>query len=83
MLTSFVSRDAVDEAVEATGKGARRAGGKIPPRVAVYFVMAMALFADADYEEVAARLGGAVEGWGGLEGWDPTSGGLTQARQRL
>jgi Insertion element 4 transposase N-terminal len=83
VLTSFVSRDAVDEAIEATGKGARRAGGKIPPRVAVYFVMALALFADADYEEVAARLAGTLADWGGVAGWGPTSGGLTQARQRL
>ncbi len=84
VLTSFVSRDAVDEAIEVTGKGARRAGGKIPPRVAVLFVMALALFADEDYEEVAARLAGTLGDWGRFEeGWEPTSGGLTQARQRL
>ena len=58
MLASSVPRDAVDDAVAAAGKGAQRAGGKLPPHVMVYFVMALALFADEDYEEVAARLAG-------------------------
>jgi len=51
----------------------------------VYFTMALALFADDDYEEVAARLAGTLQWWGsGVDGWEPpTSGGLTQARQRL
>jgi hypothetical protein len=86
VLTSWVPRDAVDDAVEATGKRAQRRGGKLPPHVMVYFAMAMALFADEDYEEVAARLAGTLAGWGGWdESWDraPTSGGITQARQRL
>jgi hypothetical protein len=47
--------------------------------------MAMALFADEDYEEVAARLAGALGSWGC---WDarwgaPASGGITRARERL
>ena len=48
--------------------------------------MALALFADEDYEEVAARLAGTFADWDGWEeSWDraPTSGGITQARQRL
>jgi hypothetical protein len=75
----------VDEAVAAAGKGARRAGGRLPPHVMVYLVMALALFADEDYEEVAARLAGTLLGWGCWEdgGEVPTSGGITQARQRL
>ena len=56
VLASSVPRDAVDEAIAATGKGARRSDGKLPPHVMVYFAMAMALFADEDYEEVATRL---------------------------
>jgi hypothetical protein len=85
VLASAVPRDAVDDAVEATAKGARRSGGKLPPHVMVYFAMALALFADDDYEEVAARLAGTLRDW---ECWDqawevPTSGGITQARQRL
>ena len=46
VLASSVPRDVVDEAVAATGKGARRAGGKLPPHVVVYLVMALALFAE-------------------------------------
>jgi hypothetical protein len=86
VLASWVSRDAVDEAVAAAGRQARRAGGKLPPHVMVYLVMALALFADEDYEEVAARLAGTLADWGGWEeswGRVPTSGGITQARQRL
>src|SRR5215469_592727 len=78
VLTSSVPRDAVDEAIEVTGKGARRSDGKLPPHVMVYFAMALALFADDDYEEVAARLAGTLGSWGC---WDarwgpPTSGGI-------
>ena len=85
VLTSSVPRDAVDEAIAVTGKGARRSDGKLPPHVMVYFAMALALFADDDYEEVAARLTGTLASWGCWDqAWEgPTSGGLTQARQRL
>jgi len=85
VLASWVPRDAVDEAVLQAGKGARRAGGKLPPHVMVYFVMALALFAEEDYEEVAARLTETLREWGCWdEAWEmPTSGGITQARQRL
>jgi hypothetical protein len=85
VLASRVPRDAVDDAIEVTGRGARRAGGKLPPHVMVYLVMALALFADDDYEEVAVRMAGTLQDW---DCWDqqwevPTSGGITQARQRL
>ena len=85
VLASAVPRDAVDEAVTAAGRGARRSDGKLPPHVMVYFAMALALFAEEDYEEVAARLTETLVSWGC---WDdswaaPTSGGITQARQRL
>jgi hypothetical protein len=85
VLASAVPRDAVDEAIAVTGKQARRSDGKLPPRVMVYFVMALALFAEEDYEEVAALLGEALGSWGCWDGeWTvPTSGGITQARQRL
>jgi hypothetical protein len=48
-------------------------------------VMALALFSDEDYEEVWARLTETLAGWGGF-GDDQalvTTGGITQARQRL
>jgi hypothetical protein len=86
VLASWVPADAIDDAVAAAGKGARRRGGKLPPRVTAYLVMALALFAGEDYEEVAARLAGTWADWGGWEeGWGsvPTSGGITQARRRL
>jgi hypothetical protein len=85
VLASWVDRDAVDDAVEATGKTARRRGGKLPPQVMVYFVMALALFAEEDYEEVWARLAETLADWGGF-GDDQalvTTGGIAQARQRL
>jgi hypothetical protein len=85
VLASSVPRDAVDEAIAVCGKQAKRSDGKLPPHVMVYFAMAMALFADDDYEEVLARLSETLMGWGC---WDqdwqmPGSGGITQARQRL
>ena len=85
VLTSSVPRDAVDEAIEACGKGAKRADGKLPPHVMVYFVLALALFPDDDYEEVAVRLTETLAAWGCWDdAWSvPTSGGITQARQRL
>jgi hypothetical protein len=85
VLSSRVPRDAVDEAVAAAGRGARRAGGKLPPHVVVYFVMALALFPGDDYEEVAVRLTETLRGWGCWEeSWEPpTKGAITQARKRL
>jgi hypothetical protein len=71
--------------VAACGKQARRRGGKLPPHVTVLLVMALALFADEDYEEVAELLTGALRGWRSWDGrWEPpTKGAVTQARQRL
>jgi len=85
VLASSVPRDVIDDAVSAAGRSARRSDGKLPPHVMVYFAMAMALFAEDDYEEVAARLAGTLSAWGC---WDarwgpPTSGGITRARERL
>ena len=85
MLAASVPRDAVDDAIEVTGRQARRRDGKLPPHVVVYLVMTLALFADDDYEEAAERLTGTLAAWGCWdETWEvPTSGGITQARQRL
>jgi hypothetical protein len=82
VLASWVPGDAVDDAVLATGKTAKRKGGKLPPHVMVYFVMALALFADEDYEEVWARLTETLADWDESQA-TVTSGGITQARQRL
>src|ERR1700692_2484327 len=85
VLAAFVPRDAVDDAVAAAGKQARRSDGKLPPHVMAYFVMALALFAADDYEEVATRLTETLISWGCWDdSWSvPGSGGITQARQRL
>lgn len=84
VLASRVPRDAVEDAVEVTGKTAKRRDGKLPPQVMVYFVMALALFADDDYEETWARLAESLGRWG----WpgpqaEATAGVLSQARKRL
>lgn len=85
VLTSSVPREVIDEAVVACGRQARRSDGKLPPHVMVYFAMALALFADEDYEEVLTRLAGPLSRWGCWDaGWQvPGSSGITQARQRL
>jgi hypothetical protein len=85
VLAASVPRDAVGAAVAAAGRQARRSNGKLPPHVVVYLVMALALFAGDDYEEVAARLTETLTAWGCWDdSWSvPTSGGITQARQRL
>lgn len=85
VLASSVPRDAVEEAIAVTGRQAKRSDGKLPPHVMVYFAMALALFAEEDYEEVAERLTDTLTSWGCWGGaWSvPTSGGISQARQRL
>ena len=64
VLTASIPRDVVDEAITACGKQAQRCDGKLPPHVMVYFAMAMALFADDDYEEVLTRLAEPLSRWG-------------------
>jgi hypothetical protein len=85
VLAASVPRDAVDEAVLVCGKQARRSDGKLPPHVMVYFAMALALFADDDYEEVLSKLVDPLRRWGCWdESWEiPGSSGITQARQWL
>lgn len=85
VLVSTVTRDAVDAAVREHGVGDRRAGGKLPAHVTAYLTMAMCLFAEDDYEEVATKVTGSLDRWGC---WDaawtvPTASGITQARKRL
>jgi len=85
VLVSAVPRDAVDAAVAACGVKERRSGGKLPAHVTAYLTMALCLFAEDDYEEVATKVTGALSAW---ECWDaswsvPTAAGITQARKRL
>ena len=84
-LTLSLPRDVVDASIAEHGRRALRRGGTLPPHVVMYFVVAMALFADADYEAVMRALAAPLQRWGG---WDPnwrmpTASGIAQARQRL
>lgn len=85
VLATVVGRDVVNEAIAACGVAARRSDGKLPPHVTVYLILALALFAEEDYEEVAARVTGSLDRWGCWDAdWDPpTASAITQARKRL
>ena len=82
VLVDAVPRDAVDDAVAACGVRERRSDGMLPAHVITYLTLALALFADDDYEEVATRVTGS---WDRFGCWDaswsvPTAGAITQAR---
>jgi len=85
VLVEAVPRDAVDEAVRVCGVRERPSDGKLPAHVVTYLTLALCLFADDDYEEVAARVTGSLDRFGC---WDaawtvPTASAITQARKRL
>jgi hypothetical protein len=74
----------VDAVVSEAGRGERRQR-LLPARVVVYYVLAMALFSDASYEEVMRQL---VEGLSWASGWQrvwevPSKAAIFKARQRL
>src|SRR5665811_338753 len=84
VLTSTFPPGLVDEVLESTGRMEQR-HRLLPARVVVYFVLAMCLWADQGYEEVARLL---VGGLSKMAKWRkswrvPTTGALTQARARL
>lgn len=85
VLVTAVPRDTVDDAIAVCGVSDRRAGGKLPAHVTAYLTMALCLFAEDDYEEVAAKVTGSLDRWGCWDAaWSvPTAGGITQARKRL
>ena len=85
VLVSSVPRDVVDAAVVAHGVSAKRSDGKLPPHVVAYLTMALSLFPDDDYEEVATKVTGALSRFGCWDAsWSvPTSSGITQARKRF
>jgi Insertion element 4 transposase N-terminal/Transposase DDE domain len=85
VLISQVSREEVDAAVDVCGVRERRSDGKLPAHVTVYLTLALALFPEDDYTEVAARVTGSLDRFGC---WDaawtvPTSSAVSQARKRL
>lgn len=83
-LTRLVPRELVDEVVASEGRKEIRKN-KLPARVMVYFVMAMALFYGDSYEEVMRKLADGLDYMGTWrEDWEtPSPGGLCHARQRL
>jgi Insertion element 4 transposase N-terminal/Transposase DDE domain len=89
-LTHTFPPDLVDRVVEQTGRAEQRRR-LLPARVVVYFVLALALFSHAAYEEVMRCL---VEGLGwaqqarrGRRSWPwwhvPGASALAEARERL
>lgn len=85
VLISQVPRDAVDDAVVACGVREKRSDGKLPAHVTAYLTLAMTLFPDDDYAEVAAKVTGSLDRFGCWNAqWTvPTSSAITQARKRL
>jgi len=85
VLVSQVSREEVDAAVAVCGVGERRSDGKLPAHVTTYLTLALALFGDDDYEEVATKVTGSLDRFGCWDAaWSvPTSSAITQARKRL
>src|SRR6266700_3618790 len=85
VLVSSVPRDVIHAAVAARGVGVKRSGGTLPAHVVVYLTLALCLFPDDDYTEVATKVTGSLSRFGC---WDaswrvPTSSGITQARKRV
>jgi hypothetical protein len=85
VLVDAVPRDAVDEAVAVCGVRERRSDGKLPAHVITYLTLALCLFAEDDYEEVATKVTGSLDRFGCWDAsWSvPTASAITQARKRL
>src|ERR671928_2087932 len=84
VLTSTVPAGLVDAVLADTGRQSRRQR-QLPARLVVYYVLALALYAQASYGEVLRCL---LEGvrWLHLGGVDPalaTKSAITRARSRL
>jgi hypothetical protein len=84
VLTRVFPPELVDEVVAQARRRERRAR-LLPARVVVYYVLAMALFADSSYEEVMRQL---VEGLAWVSGWQrswevPSKVAISLARERL
>jgi hypothetical protein len=80
-----VPRELVDEAVAACGVREKRSDGKLPAHVITYLTLALCLFPDDDYREVATKVTGSLDRWNCWNAaWSvPTTSAITQARKRL
>jgi hypothetical protein len=89
-LTSTFPPELVDRVVQETGRAEQRRR-LLPARVVVYFVLALALYSHAAYEEVmrclVEGLGWAVRARRGRRSWPywhvPGASALAEARERL
>ena len=84
VLTRVFPPELVDGVVAEAGRVERR-HRLLPARVVVYYVLSLALFADASYEEVMRQL---VEGLAWESGWRqvwavPDKSAIFKARARL
>src|SRR5258705_12897296 len=79
LLTEWVSAELVDEVLAECGIRDQKPGA-LPARFMVYFVLALALFQQDSYDDVAENLAGAVEG---MDEAIPNKSSFTRARQRL
>ncbi|MFD7817668.1 IS4 family transposase [Streptomyces sp. NPDC059785] len=78
-LTSWVTPELVDGVLAECGRGGVKPGA-LSPRFMVYFTLALALFAQDSYDDVAENLVGALEG---MDKTIPSRASFTRARQRL
>jgi hypothetical protein len=86
VLVDAVSREEVDDAIAVCGAGERRSDdGKLAAHVITYLTLALCLFPEDDYEEVATKVTGSLDQFGCWDaGWSvPTASAITQARKRL
>ena len=84
VLTRVFSPELIDRVVAEAGRTEQRQR-LLPARVVVYYVLGLALFSHASYEEVMRTL---VDGLSWQSGWQrrwqvPTKAALFQARRRL
>ena len=78
-LTEWVTPELVDEVLAGCGIRDQRPGA-LPARFMVYYVLALALFHQDSYDDVAENLVGALEPMGEAV---PNKSSFTRARQRL
>jgi hypothetical protein len=79
VLTEWVTAGLVDEVLAECGKRDQKPGA-LPARFMVYYVLALALFQQDSYDDVAENLVGALEG---MDEAIPNKSSFTRARQRL
>ena len=79
LLTEWVSAELVDEVLAECGVRDQRPGA-LPARFMVYYILALALFQQDSYDDVAENLAGALEG---MDEAIPNRSSFTRARQRL